>query len=306
MRSLGPFGRLAAIPIAILIGILLAELGLQLGALAVKAAGREAPASWMTGHRRVLCLGDSNTYGIYLEPEQAYPKQLESLWNDTVGSPRIETINVAIPGTNSSQILRDLPRLFGAFMPDVVIVLVGTNDFITPPVPLEEPSGSAARVKRFLESSSRFYRLLYSIRGAYQANQLEVEWNPFLPETVVPGVVRYGDEEFSLGGFKLPGRRGNARVLFENLRAMAGQAEDFDAKLIFMTYPGQTFTYRPANKVIRAAALETGMPLVDLEAVFDVACPERDCEDLFFPDEHPTARGYRLVAESVLAQLMQD
>ena len=59
----------------------------------------------------MLCIGDSNTYGLWLERSQAYPQQLETLWNERNESPKLEVLNLGFPGTNSSRIVRDLRRV---------------------------------------------------------------------------------------------------------------------------------------------------------------------------------------------------
>jgi hypothetical protein len=97
---------------------------LQVAALAVHLGGGPTQAAWLTGNRRVLCLGDSNTYGLYLaDRAQAYPQTFEALWNERVVSPRIEVLNLGYPGTNSSRLRRDLPRMLETFAPDVVVLM---------------------------------------------------------------------------------------------------------------------------------------------------------------------------------------
>ena len=50
--------RIAEIFGIVLLSVLLLELLLQAGALAVRATGRARPAVWLTGNLRVLCLGE--------------------------------------------------------------------------------------------------------------------------------------------------------------------------------------------------------------------------------------------------------
>ena len=103
--------RLLLIPFGLLLGLVVLELGLQAAAFLVVGADRRLPDSWLTGNRRVVCLGDSNTYGIYLRTRaEAYPQQLETLWNARAGAPRIEVLNLGYPGTNTSRLRRDFPR----------------------------------------------------------------------------------------------------------------------------------------------------------------------------------------------------
>ena len=158
--------RLALVPLGVALGLLALEALLQVAALAVHLGGGPTPAAWLTGNRRVLCLGDSNTYGLYLpDRAQAYPQTFEALWNERVASPRIEVLNLGYPGTNSSRLRRDLPRMLEAFAPDVVILMVGSNDYWTAPVDIA-PSGAFARAAQSVKRHSRVYQLSYMLRRA--------------------------------------------------------------------------------------------------------------------------------------------
>lgn len=70
------------IPVCLVVLLLACELLLQLGALVVHGQSRLVPAQWLTGNTRVLALGDSNTYGLYLKEEESWPAQLQQLWNN--------------------------------------------------------------------------------------------------------------------------------------------------------------------------------------------------------------------------------
>jgi lysophospholipase L1-like esterase len=121
------------IAFVISVGILV-EASLQIGAVVVRWVYVDEPPQWMTPRPRVLCIGDSHTYGLWVDREQAYPQQLEALWNEEKVRPLIEVMNLGFSGVNSGQLVRDLPRMIDAFEPDVVIILVGVNDYWTRPV----------------------------------------------------------------------------------------------------------------------------------------------------------------------------
>jgi hypothetical protein len=69
--------RALALALGLVLAPLVIELGLQLAALIVSGNRVEASASAL-----VLCQGDSNTFGLNLPAEQAYPGQLEALLID--------------------------------------------------------------------------------------------------------------------------------------------------------------------------------------------------------------------------------
>jgi hypothetical protein len=62
---------------------------------------REYPPYPPPGTRRIVCVGDSSTFGEGVEAEQAFPKRLEALlWADTVRNSgnRVEVINAGVAG----------------------------------------------------------------------------------------------------------------------------------------------------------------------------------------------------------------
>jgi lysophospholipase L1-like esterase len=76
---------------------------------------------------RVVCLGDSSTFGMNVEEVDSYPRQLARLLEqDHPG--RFEVLNLGVPGYTSRQGLELLRREVLALEPDVVTFAFGTND----------------------------------------------------------------------------------------------------------------------------------------------------------------------------------
>ena len=94
--------RVALVFLGLAVGLLAAELALQIGSFFV---GLRGPAEWSAAGRplRLLFLGDSNTYGIYVDPSEAYPRVLEKEWNRQPAATPVEVLNLGFPGTNSSK-----------------------------------------------------------------------------------------------------------------------------------------------------------------------------------------------------------
>jgi lysophospholipase L1-like esterase len=55
--------------------------------------------------------------------------------------------------------------------------------------------------------------------------------------------------------------------------------------------------------VIRRAAAEAGATLVDVASRMRALCPTARCPELLFADQHPTAAGSALAAETIEAWL---
>jgi lysophospholipase L1-like esterase len=287
------------------------ELLLQTGAWWVRATGREIPLARMTDEFRVLCLGDSNTYGVYLVPEDSFPSQLEATWNETVDTPKLRVFNLGYPGVDSSQLRFDLVRMLDSFRPHVVVLMVGANDYWTVPRAFDEAPGSATILER-IERGSRLYRLVYMLANAYRSEELE---SPRFPigrsdgsETENRGEFVFGDEIFELKWVrekKTTRKQQRSAQLRENLRAIVEQARERATPIVLMTYPTQQQRgfYRRASQVIAKTARELDAPLVDLRREFAQQCPDLACEELLFPDRHPKRPGYRIVADAVAREL---
>lgn len=76
---------------------------------------------------RILCLGDSFTFGVGAPKGYSYPEQLQKVLD---GNSRGEFIvyNGGIPGRNSSQLFRNLEENIERYAPDVVVILTGCNN----------------------------------------------------------------------------------------------------------------------------------------------------------------------------------
>jgi lysophospholipase L1-like esterase len=299
--------RLLLLPALILVYLLVAEAGLQIAAFFMQRSVREGmPVAWLTGNTRVLCLGDSHTYGLWVDRSEAYPQQLETVWNQRALSPRLEVLNVGVPGTNSSRLARELPQMLEAFDPDTLIVMVGGNDFWTLPVPLKDAPATQSQ-EGFLKRYSLLYRLYYLFQRGRQVAAPEVILDP---DARISGTgrhrIRVGEREIEMSfAAGQSGDRGGLTGLRRNLRRIVQLARDGNRSLYLMTYPSKQNPYITASMVIQAVAEETGTPLIDLLRVFAEVCPKTDCPEMVFPDGHPKAPGYRIVAETIAERLAQ-
>ncbi|MBU0634076.1 MAG: tetratricopeptide repeat protein [Candidatus Omnitrophica bacterium] len=80
------------------------------------------------GILRILCLGDSFTYGIGADFENSYPAQLERMLNENSKVKKFKVFNEGVPGSNSSQVFVKFNDIVDEVRPDIVIILAGGND----------------------------------------------------------------------------------------------------------------------------------------------------------------------------------
>jgi lysophospholipase L1-like esterase len=129
---------------------------------------------------RIICLGDSFTFGYGVDLEQTYPKILEKKLNE-IHSEKYEVINAGVPGYNTGQELILLKEKLIRYEPDIVIIGFCLND-ADPPLKIDEEKGLVyvypkplpfyLRMPTFLKQKSRFINLSVNICKGLFANSL--------------------------------------------------------------------------------------------------------------------------------------
>ncbi len=79
------------------------------------------------GTVRIACLGDSTTFGAYIEEPIAYPRVLETMLNDRDPDRRYEVINAGTVGHDSRRGLYVFEHRVKQLSPDIVTFYYGVN-----------------------------------------------------------------------------------------------------------------------------------------------------------------------------------
>lgn len=147
------------------------------------------PAAKDNGMTKILCLGDSFTFGEGSPKGFSYPEQLQMML-DSYSAGKYTVYNAGISGQNSSRVLKDLENNIYKYKPDIVVILIGcnnTNNFIDSNYFLfkdRSPKTYIYRMDAFL-SHARSYKLFKSavtaVRGNISARAKYYTWNK-LPE----------------------------------------------------------------------------------------------------------------------------
>src|SRR5262245_16376866 len=108
----------------VLLTLAVAELALQ--AAALFAHGRENDTHAENAYR-VLCVGDSHTYGAMLPAVDSYPGHLQRLLDEK--SPgTYAVVNLGIPGQNTTQVRNRLHGAIATYRPNLIVVWCGVNN----------------------------------------------------------------------------------------------------------------------------------------------------------------------------------
>ena len=163
------------------------------------------------GHRYVMCLGDSATFGWRVADRLSYPAQLGTLLasKDRAKS-GWRVLNAGVPGYSSFQVRTQAERLLPRWRPEVVIICAGNNE-AWPAVQSDLSIASSRRFAAFMEgliSRSRFLLWL--------SEKLDPrEPRPFIAGKLEGAAPRVTREEFSDNVRQLirTARRSGARVI---------------------------------------------------------------------------------------------
>ena len=121
--------------------------------------GRERPREKPENVTRIAILGDSTAMGWGVEDDETYAARLEDRLDDGEQSGRIEVLNFAIAGLNSTGVLQRLKDLAIDFRPDVVVYGYSINDIEGPAYRRSLDREYAASLFRH-DSSSQLWRWL--------------------------------------------------------------------------------------------------------------------------------------------------
>lgn len=287
-------------------GVVDEQFGLRIDALGFR--GPEITVAKPPGTFRIVCLGDSTTFGIWnesfgvLRTTTSYPAELATLLA-TNGYDDVEVVNAGVLGYTSAHGVAQLLAQIVRLRPDVITVRFGNNDHgihYGGPIP-----ASTALDYALLRWTPQVVLDLDTVRLAFFGlRRLELGGNlPMRPKTVPP-------DEFRRNLLRIVtiGRAYGARVLFLDfpyrpLERGPSPGEPFpnpaqDAKTIDELHA----THAAYQDIEREVARETDTPFLEMGPVLLARHRE------VFTDAdmtHPNATGYALMAQLLLDRLRE-
>lgn len=114
---------------------------------------------------RIICIGDSITYGWPAPLDKTYPRILEAKLKKERPDKRIEVLNAGVPGYTSYQGMLWLEKELINYSPDIVIAYFGVNDSVVSAIEDKEYKMPPAFILKAVNYLKRFsaYRLYKKI-----------------------------------------------------------------------------------------------------------------------------------------------
>jgi lysophospholipase L1-like esterase len=258
---------------------------------------------------RIVCLGDSFTWGFGVGDDQAYPAQLEKLLAHRHPELDVQVLNAGVFGYGTSEELEFLKTRGALLDPDLVIVqFLPENDFTENRTPararLDVREGRLVTRPGFAPEASTFifWRALDWIKNHSHLAYLFSNRLGYLAmrSGLVGGLERFAGDDFSAE---------DARRATDLLVQIAQEAERLGARSLFLFTSGQmpviSDTDRPlqAPAVVEAAAKRAKVPWIDVTSIFR---RRADRLDLYYvADGHWAPRGHRAAAEILANRIIE-
>jgi lysophospholipase L1-like esterase len=219
---------------------------------------------------RIVCLGDSVTYGYGLHPKQAYPWQLQRYLEQDVNA---EVFNVALPGWSTRQQHIAWQRICRKYEPDLAIVGICLND-------VAEMQNNLAEPPAWLKFAYGRFNMVRAVVRPEAAEIAQVEELFERPE---------------------PARVTNAYdLLFKELDQLKEELDADGVSLLVLVFPFRLQLEDGApppapQKRIIDHCTTAGISATDLLSLFG----QMDPEEAFLDHDHLTAAACTLLAQAV-------
>jgi len=286
--------------------LLLLELSLQLASRFV--AGGEG--TWAaSASRRILCVGDSHTYGALVRREDTFPAHLQRFLD--AQEPGVwSVVNLGVPGLSSTQVRHRLPLWLSRYQPDVVVAWSGANDSWNVSE-IDDTNGGLRLALEQLALRSRVWRLLrvklHDLalerdvargRGVWDVSKVEGALSSEETWTVRrDGRIERFTHEREAQNVYADDAQVEARAEAD-YAAMAAIARAAGAGLVLVEYPLDLGMFAAANRAMRRVAKQHDVPTVDSPTSQARVPPEKR---QWLWAGHPNGAIYREIARDAAA-----
>jgi lysophospholipase L1-like esterase len=253
---------------------------------------------------RIIAVGDSCTFsgGFW---RLAYPGILEHYLNAAAGRKRFEVINAGIEGYNSTFARQRTTQELIDYRPQLVLLYIGWNDLMKVDPHNAQAVGRYAALASAIETSylARAYRKLMFLHLRRLVFQPKVGVDPVglrAYDRFTPAVY----QENLLATIRTLEQQG-IRAMLVTLPTVVRPDmthEELEKEHVFFPYFAGTYSvseflslHAAYNRVVHAVGATTGVPVVDLDDVFN----RRDKDGLFWDTMHPSTKGHCVIAREL-------
>ena len=262
---------------------------------------------------RIVAIGDSFTFGMGVNLEDTYPKQLERILN-RANIPS-EVINGGVIGHNMWQHYEMLVRKALAYKPDLIILGLFLDDLasLVPPYSQsdEYQGENPFEVRGMSELMSRLsiLNLLKNVNGL-----IEYKYRYRRGYTYMKGIEnrkkKWGPANPTNSNYRIMSGNIEKRTYetFSNvLKRFITKANDAEAKVLVVMIPDSVQLNEPhmqfVNRFVAQICEEIKVPYLDVTPVLEV---QEDHRSLYlFPfDAHNSPKGLRLIAKAMADRII--
>ncbi len=245
------------------------------------------------GAFRIAVVGDSYSFGPFLQFDDTFARRLERMLNLNEGGRVVEVPNYGIPALSTSHEIKEIERALGD-KPDLILLQITLND---PEVKYYAPTGiqvkrnpmGALVVEERAGWLSRHSRLAAFIAGRLHNSASHREYIDYFHRLYVDpvGMARY--------------RKSLSRIVeLCEKRKVRLAAIVFP---LFGTRVDENYPFRDLHEIIHKELESRGVPFLDLTESFRGIPPER-LQVMPGEDFHPNEIGHRIAAESIYRWLV--
>ena len=249
---------------------------------------------------RMVCLGDSITYGVGVGDEIPYPRQLERLLNAASSAKTIEVVNTGVQRYATYQEMDYLRGAVQELQPDVVILAIYPNDLAIRPEGdyTEDYENQREQAATSFRKKAPWLYLL-----AKNSALIELSKQVYLSRGKSNRSLR------RLTGTLTEKDEKRWAAMAAELKMFRKLSEDYAFRPLVVTIPARIQVQRvisnshfPARILAICADLE--LPVVDVHDRF-VASLKKGLDPYLDWDNHLSETGHRIVAEALGERLSQ-
>ncbi|MFH1397375.1 MAG: SGNH/GDSL hydrolase family protein [Candidatus Omnitrophota bacterium] len=233
---------------------------------------------------RILCFGDSSTYGRGVSPEYSYPYQLLAMLSK-IKEKRFEIIVVSTGGVNSSQLTNRYERILQKEKFDLVVFQGGIND-----------------VHKFKECNFTLYRRNSFIKFGVNSRVLSLLKGALWNKSILPESINFFKyEEYGIGKHIFLDQKSLDKLYRYNLSRLMQLSKKYKVALWVQNYHSNG--WMDPQIVLDKVLKDFDLYIIDQKSIFEYARGIRMKGD---DGWHPNAYGYHLIACLIYNHMLKE